>query len=135
MTTAAMLLQQIKDEDQFNIGLVMLLDQDQTLERLTAAWPNAARLIPADRDQNEVVPPDLPVEDRVRWLWARVEPAPEPLWCEVAGLPDAPHIQRAMRVLQDMRCVFPDGTLSQWAEQYIRERVGALGVKPAEVAE
>jgi len=134
MNTAAKILEQIKAEDEFNIGLVMLLDQDPTLERLTAAWPNAARLIPADREPDEAVPPDLPVEDRVRWLWARVEPEPEPLWCEVAGLPNAPHIHRAMGVLQAMRCVFPDGTLSRWAEQYIRERVGALGVK-AEVAE
>jgi len=129
MDTAAAILERIKADDANNIGLVTLIHQDPSYLRLTAAWPNAARLIERDSEPTEVCPPDTPVEDRVRWLWARVEPAPEPLWSAVAGLPDAPHVYRAMRVLQDWGVVFPDGTLSVWAQRLLTSKAKALGVK------
>jgi len=130
--TAASILARMKAHDTNNIGVVTLVTQDPIYERLVAAWPNVARLLQPDGNPEEACPHDTPLQFHVRWLWARIEPEPEGLWASVAGLPDAPHVQRAMRVLQEHAAVFPDGALSQWLVKYLTKVASRLGVKADE---
>lgn len=122
-------LQRLKADDDHNIGVVTLFIQDRLLSRLAATWSSVARVLPRDSNPNEEYPPDTPPEFMVRWLWARIEPEPEPVWAEMTGLPLAPHVLRAMRVLQDIGAVFPDGTLSKWVSQYLTSEAKRIGVE------
>ncbi len=123
------ILIRLKADDDHNIGVVTMFNQDRLLSRLAATWPSVARVLPRDDNPPEECPPDTPPEYMVRWLWSRIEPEPEPVWAEMTGLPQAPHVFRAMRVLQDIGAVFPDGTLSQWVQRYLTSEAGRLGVK------
>jgi hypothetical protein len=129
MPTAEAILASLLEHDAHNIGLVTLLIRDPMLGKLVAAWPNVARKLAADTDPDERTPDDLPATEHERWVWARVEPDPEPLWIEAAGLPDAPHVRRALRVLMDNGAVFPDGQMSQWTERFLRESAKRAGVQ------
>jgi hypothetical protein len=129
MPTAGTILAKLKQHDAYNIGVVTLLASDPTLGKLIAAWPNVARKIEDETNPFENTPEELPAREHERWLWARIEPEPESMWAEAAGLPDAPHVRRAMRVLQDNGAVFPDGTMSQWASRFLVESAKRAGVK------
>lgn len=136
--TAGDLLQQMKDRDTHNVGVVTMIQADKTgmLTKLCACWPNVAKCLEADSNPREVCPPDTPATHRERWLWARVEPEPERVWAEVAGLPDAPHVRRAMNTLQRICAVFPDGTLSRFVFRYLKKRMeDAAGVVDGELIE
>ena len=134
MTTAAEILDRMKDRDQFNLGVVTMLTMDKSgdLMRLCACWSNVAYCLDGDSNPDEVCPPDTPATHHERWLWSRVEPDPEPVWAEVAGLPEAPHITRAMRVLQQIGAVFPDGTTSRLVTDLLQARAKAHGVEVSE---
>jgi hypothetical protein len=127
--TAADLLHQMKARDDHNVGVVTMIVNDRTklLERLCACWPNVALCLEGDTSPEEVCPEDTPATHRERWLWARVEPEPESVWAEVAGMPDAPHVRRAMRTLQKIGAVFPDGTLSKYVWRYLRAQAKDAG--------
>jgi len=128
--TAASILDDMKDRDQYNVGVVTMLTTDPTemLTRLCACWPNVAVCLDGDRNPDEECPPDTPANFRERWLWARIEPEPEPVWAEVAGLPSAPHVYRAMRTLQQIGAVFPDGTLSRSVVEFLQHTAKGVGV-------
>ena len=135
MLTAADYLAGLKDRDALdaknyrdmqNTGIVFMLSQSRTLARLVATWPHVP-LLP-DPNPQEEVPPDLPESYRLRWLWARVEPDPIPAWLATAGLPDAPHTRRWCLVAQDQQMVYPDSTVSKWAQQFLTSHAAdALG--------
>jgi len=127
MTTAAAILSRVKSDDDLNIGVVTLMRSDSLYMRLAAAWPNVARMIPQP-SFTEQVPAEIGEELHLRWLWAGINPAPEPLWAQVAGLPDAAHVRRAMQVLQDNCVVFPDGNMSKWAIKYLEASAEKVGV-------
>jgi len=78
--------------------------------QLVAAWTSMQ--LQEDEDPDEECPPDTPAHLRLRWLWARIEPDPTAAWIEMSGLPDAPHVRRACRVLQDNGVVHPDGDVA-----------------------
>lgn len=128
MDTAGGILCEARERSAHNIGAVVLLQDNTLAMKLLAAWPVAAQRVKPG-SPFEVCPDDLPHEDRLRWVWSAVEPEPEPIWAEAAGLPDAPHVRRFMRVLQDNALVFPDGKLSKWAEKFIVESARRLGVR------
>jgi hypothetical protein len=97
----------------------IMLKSDPTLLQLVAAWPNAPRgMFDGEADASPV-----PLDARTRWLWALVEPDPIPGWITTAGLPDAPHVRRTCWVAIDNVLVLPDGTLSTWADRYVRQFV------------
>jgi hypothetical protein len=129
MATAGSILMKLRAHDEHNFGIVTLLAHDATLARLIAAWPSVGRKLQSDASPLENTPAGLDVADHERWLWARVEPEPEPLWAEAAGLPDAEHVRRAMRVLMDNGAVFPDGDMSRWSERFLVESAKRAGVK------
>jgi hypothetical protein len=59
-----------------------------------------------------------------------LDPDPIPHWIALAGLPQAPHVRRACFVAIDNRIVLPDGTVSEWASQYLSRKVaGVMGGK------
>lgn len=126
---AESILNGMKDRDQHNIGLVTMLMTDKSgkLVRLCACWPNVAYCLEA-LPLREECPDATPPTHREKWLWSLVEPEPEAVWAEVAGLPDAPHIRRLMATLQRVCAVFPDGTLSQQVITYLRNNATAAGV-------
>lgn len=124
MQTAADVLSHVQEQDQFNLGVHTLLSASTLYQRLLSVWPNVARLLPADRTPTEPIPDGLPAEYRLRWLWARIEPDPGPLWLKTAGLPPAEHNERAVEVMQDNAVVFPDGTMSKWANQWLKQKAG-----------
>ena len=126
--TAATILARIKSHDQHNIGVVTLLASDPMLGRLAASWANVSKLISPDVDPQEVCPPSMPLADRSRWLWARVEPDPAPLWISISGLPAAPHTFRCVQVLQDNGAVFPDGEMSDWALKWLAQSACSAGL-------
>lgn len=124
MATAGEILAQLQQRDTSqdvgNIAAVLLLEQDETVQRLVAVWANTPHTpVP----YGMVCPPEIPEGRRVRWLWAILEPDPIPRWIETAGLPDADHVRRACFVAIDNRMVHPDGTVSRWATQYLRSVV------------
>lgn len=129
MTTAAEILADAIAADDGNAGIVNLLVNDPDLERLVAVWANVP--IPLDPEPDEECPPDLPVWARLRWVWSRLEPDPVPAWIALAGLPDAPHVRRAVGLAVDNRIVLPDGSLSSWALVYIQQQARrTLGIRP-----
>lgn len=103
-----------------NHGVVILLDQDPILARLVAAWPN----VPLGRDPkpDEAMPEGIPEGRILRWMWARIVPDPIPDWLITAGLPDAPQYRRRCWTAIDNKMVFPDGTRSRWAGQFVTSR-------------
>lgn len=107
--------------DPSNYGPVVLMDQDETLTRLVATWPNVSGCVLSNLD--EACPEGMPEHARLRWLWTLLEPDPIPLWICMAGLPHAPHIERLCWLAIDNRIVLPDGTISTWAEQYLSRNV------------
>ena len=107
--------------DAGNYGPVVLLDQDPVLVRLTACWRNVpVSTLPAPDTE---IPAGLPESSWLRWYWSMLEPDPLPVWIRIAGLPDAAHVRRACLMAIDNRVVCPDGTVSQWAEQYLSRLV------------
>jgi hypothetical protein len=113
-----------------NFGPVMLLAQDETLTRLVACWAN----VPPSTlsvDPRTMVPEGMPAGAHLRWLWALLEPDPLPLWLRYAGLPDAAPFRRLCWLAIDNRMVLPDGSVSQWASQYlsrvVARELGARG--------
>jgi hypothetical protein len=129
VTTAAEILADARAADDANAGIVNLLVNDPDLERLVAVWANVP--LPPDPEPDEECPPDLPVWARLRWVWSRLEPDPIPVWIGLAGLPDAPHIRRAVSLAVDNRIVLPDGTLSSWALVYVQQQARrTLGIRP-----
>lgn len=104
-----------------NHGVIVLLDEDPILARLVAAWHNVP--IGVDPNPDEPMPADIPEHMALRWVWARIEPDPIPVWLEVAGLPDRPDFRRKAQAAIDNRMVFPDGTRSRWAQQFVTRRV------------
>jgi len=104
-----------------NHGIVVLLDQDPILAQLVAAWHNVP--IGVDPNPNEPMPPDIPEYKLLRWVWARITPDPIPTWLETAGLPERPDFIRKCWSAIDNRMVFPDGTRSRWAQQFVTRRV------------
>jgi hypothetical protein len=135
MPTAGVLIDRLRLQDEHNLGVVTLLAHDPMLAKLIAAWPTVARRLAPDENPSEPSPEGLPASEHERWLWSRVEPEPEPLWAEAAGLPDAPHVRRAMRVLMDNCAVFPDGTMSTWSDRFLRESAKRAGVRLGDDAE
>ena len=117
------------------LDAVAMLDGDPIgmLRKLCACWPNVAHCLEGDSNPDEVCPPDTPATHYGRWLWSRIEPEPEPIWAEIAGLPDAPHVRRAMHTLQQIGAVFPDGTLSALVWDYLRARSKERGVEVEQV--
>jgi hypothetical protein len=107
-----------------NFGAVLLLSQDPTLARLVACFGNTP--LSTDSDPEEECPAVLTLSDRIRWYWARLEPDPVPAWIALAGLPDAPHVRRAVQVCIDNRMVHPDGTVSRWASRYLSGMAAAI---------
>lgn len=111
-----------------NFGAVVLLTEDATLSRLVSVWANVPRSV--DPDPEEECPAVLAAADRIRWYWARLEPDPIPVWIATAGLPDAPHVRRACRVVIDNRMAHPDGVVSRWADRYLAGMVQNILGKP-----
>lgn len=109
--------------DAGNFGPVVMLDQDPTLVRLVACWRNVPT--PAQPPGDLQVPEGLPEMHHLRWYWAMLEPDPIPQWIAVSGLPNAPHVQRAVFTAIDNRIVLPDGTISHWANEYLSRQVAA----------
>lgn len=107
-----------------NHGMVLLLDSNKLLQRLVACWSNVT--LPLDEDPREQAPEGLTQAHFLRWLWSRIEPDPIPGWLALAGLPDAPHTRRWCMVAMDNRIVFPDGTRSKWATQFVTRQVGNI---------
>lgn len=134
MPTAAEMLWELRQRDEHNIGIATMLSMDIALTRLVAAWPNVGRRLRPDENPDEKVPPSIPIEERELWLWSRVEPEPEPLWAQAAGLPDAPHVRRFMQTLKDIGAVFPDGSMSQWAAKFLQAQAKRVGVVQPEAA-
>lgn len=126
--TAGTIFGKMKALDERNVGVVAMVASDRILQRLIAAWENVGRRLLPDHRPFEEVPEGLPESEHERWLWSRVEPDPFDLWSEMAGLPDAPHIHRSMRLLMNNGVVFPDGTLSQWAVKWLKEKAKQQGV-------
>lgn len=104
-----------------NDGVVILLAHDAILARLVAAWPN----VPRSRfpDPSKLLPPTLPSAHSLRWLWAHLEPDPIPVWLSTAGLPDRPDNVKRCWVAIENKMVFPDGTRSKWAQEFIARKV------------
>jgi len=129
VTTAAEILANAIAADDENAGIVNLLVNDPDLERLVAVWANVP--IPQDTNPDEECPPDLPEAVRLRWVWSRLEPDPIPVWILLAGLPDAPHVRRVVRLAIDNRVVFPNGAMSTWAQVYLQQQARrTLGIRP-----
>lgn len=129
MTTAAEIVADAIAADEANAGVISLLVNDPDLERLVAVWANVP--LPPDPNPDEECPLDLPEWSRLRWVWSRLEPDPVPVWIALAGLPDAPHIRRAVALAVDNRIALPDGTLSQWALVYVQQQARrTLGIRP-----
>lgn len=105
------------------VGAVLILDQDPTVQRLVSVWGSVAR---SPFPYTAPCPPALPEARHVRWMWAMLEPDPIPAWVEMSGLPDAPHVRRACFVAIDNCMVYPDGTVSRWASQYLRDLVAGV---------
>lgn len=122
----------MKARDAKNVAIVTLLSQDVMYQRLVAVWGGVGERLAPDDMPNESAPESLNRSMHNRWMWSRVEPEPEPLWAEAAGLPDAPHVRRAMRVLQENGAVFPDGTLSTWVEKFLAKQADRAGVEAEE---
>lgn len=128
MKTANMLISELKDVDEVNLGVVALLSSRTIYGALVVSWTSVARRLNFG-SPFEAVPDAIPKEDHLRWLWSRVEPEPNALWAEAAGLPNAVHVRRAMNVLRDNCAIFPDGKMSQWAHQWLRAQAAFGGVK------
>lgn len=109
--------------DAGNFGPVVLLDQSEDLIRLVGVWRN----VPAveQPDPETPVPDGLPESAHLRWYWSLLDPGLIPTWIRTAGLPDAPHVRRLCWSAIDNRLVYPDGNISQWAEQYLSRTVAA----------
>ena len=118
---AGLIEQGAATRDPANYGPIVLMDQDETLTRLVATWSNLAPSLLPDPDM--ACPTLLPEHARLRWLWTLLEPDPIPLWMRTAGLPAAPHIERLCWLAIDNRIVLPDGTISQWAREYLSRNV------------
>lgn len=109
--------------DAGNFGPVILLDQNEDMVRLVAVWRNVQPSKQPDPDLP--IPEGLPTSARLRWYWSLLEPDPIPEWIRVSGLPDAPHIRNLCWQAVDNRLVYPDGTVSEWADQYLSRTVAA----------
>ena len=131
VTTAGDILADAIAADAGNAGIVNLLESDPDLERLVVVWAN----VPLPTTMlGEECPADLPLAVRLRWVWSLMEPDPVPAWISFAGLPDAPHVRRAVMLAIDNRIVLPNGVLSTWAQVYIQQRARrtlGIGVAPA----
>jgi len=130
MTTARDILENLHIENNLdpesyperqNHGVVVLLDQDPLLARLVAVWPNVPRC--TDPDPDEEMPPEVHDALVLRWLWSRLEPDPVAAWIATAGLVDRPDIRKKCWVAIENKMVFPDGTRSRWAQQFVTQRV------------
>jgi len=99
-----------------DVALVVLVRSNPMNLHLAAAWASAD--LPEDQDPDEECPPDTPAHLHLRWLWSRIEPDPVPAWIERAGLPDASHVRRACRVLQDNGIVHPDGEVAAVVQSF-----------------
>lgn len=121
----------LMEQDTHNVGVPTLLmhSHDKLLPRLVAAWLPAARRL-SNPSIGEVIPSSLPPVARTRYLWAGIEPDPVEVWAETAGLPLAPHVERAMLVLLDHGVIFPDGTISAWAVRYLDAEAKRCGILP-----
>lgn len=103
--------------DAGNFGPALMMDQDEELTRLVACWRNVP--VPVLPPGETPLPEALPPEARLRWLWSMIEPDPIPTWIRMSGLPNSPHIRRLCWVAIDNRMVHPDGSISEWASQYL----------------
>jgi len=113
---ASDILAELKARDKY--ATFTMAQCSPTHMQLVTAW--SAVQVPDDTDPDEECPPATPPHLLVRWLWSRLEPDPMPAWIEAAGLPNAPHIRRTCRVLQDNGVVLPDGSLAGSVEEYLR---------------
>ena len=130
MTTPREILAELKrldalDPERFpeeqNHGVVVLLDADKILARLVAAWPNVP--LGVDPDPDREMPADIHESKAIRWMWARIQPNPIPVWLTTAGLPKRPDFVRKCWAAIDNQMVFPDGTQSRWAREFVTRRV------------
>ena len=103
-----------------NVAPAALL-ADPTLAQLVCAWPNVPLPPLTDVQKTRQVPGEIPPHRMLRWLFAQLEPDPIPVWIEMAGLPDAPHVRRACFIAIDQRLVWPDGNISTWAQLFAKE--------------
>ena len=119
----------LKSQDEANVGVPTMLANSphKVLPKLCAAWLAVSRRL-TNAALIEELPEGLPATERTRYLWASIEPDPVPIWAEAAGLPNAPHIERAMLTLLDCGIIFPDGEISQWAKRYMKAEGQKLGI-------
>lgn len=67
--------------------------------------------------------PDLvPMSHWNLWLLSNKKPCPISQWILASGLPDAPHVRRAIDLLVRNKIVIADGTMSAAALQFLESR-------------
>ena len=114
--SAAELLAEVQERDEDNQGLLVLLDNDDDMGRLVAVWQNM--MLPAFNG-DEAAPDTLRGLQRLRRLWSQIDYDFVAEWIGLAGLPDAAHIRRSAQLAMDNRAVYPDGSLSYWAQVWV----------------
>lgn len=118
MTTAADVMYYIREtlSEDFDPAPATLMIFNKELAHLLAAWPNVPRSS-FDEDADCTL---VPSHAQVRWLWSILDPDPVPIWIQYAGLPDAPHVRRAVSMAIDNRLAHPDGKISYHARKLVQ---------------
>ena len=88
-------------------------------ERMAASWPRVRRRVHGLVG----VRPDCP-EDRLEWIWSAVE-YDVVEWARIASVP-LPEAKALSTALRANRVVFPDGTINEWVDKYLRGKVAAM---------
>lgn len=125
----------LKALDANNVGIPTLLihSPHKVLPRLAVAWSTVAKRL-TNPGLVQEIPEGIPQTELTRYLWACIEPEPEALWAEAAGLPDAAHVRRGMMTLLDNHAIFVDGTVSTWVTRYLKTENERFGMKVEEAS-
>jgi hypothetical protein len=116
--TPHIILQQFVQEQLDSQNLLVVLDDSPPLQRIVAVWPSVEKDF-SKLMENRKVPKDE--KTHWEWLWTLCEFDPRE-WGFLASIPDPEYSDRLIKQAIQLRLVFPDGTVSEWAKNYLSAR-------------
>lgn len=122
--TPNLILQQFQQAQGDSQNLLVVLDDSPNLQRIVAVWPSVEKDI-GKLLENQRVPKDEATH--WEWLWNLCE-YDHKEWGFLASVPDKEYAERLIKQAIKLKLVFPDGTISEWAKNYLSARaIDSLG--------
>lgn len=111
-------LEELKAAAEKRKAVRALVDQDPTLQRLILVWPSVS---PERPPKTARCPVKLTLPQKIRWYWSMLPNDPIANWIRLSGLPDAPHVRRAVWVAIENLIVLPNGRLQPNVKAQVKD--------------